>query len=73
VSFSAIKVSTLFTQLKQQYKATLIGISRESEKMQIHVNPDLSAELFSGDKIFYIAERRIKDIQWQKFAEDEHV
>lgn len=73
LSFSNIKVSTLFTELKQQYQATLIGISRASETMQIHVNPALSTELFPGDKIFYIAERRIKNIQWQKFAEEEHV
>ncbi|MFT6899652.1 MAG: voltage-gated potassium channel, partial [Paraglaciecola sp.] len=73
LSFSTVKVSTLFTQLKQQYKATLIGISRAGEKMQIHVNPDLSDTLSPGDKIFYIAERRIKNIQWHKFAEDKHV
>ncbi|MGS2721931.1 potassium channel family protein [Paraglaciecola aestuariivivens] len=65
----AITVATLFNTLKTDYRATLIGVSQSSDKLNIQVNPDLEMTVNPGDKVFYIADQRIRNLQWQKFIE----
>lgn len=56
------QVRGVFLLLKERYKATLIGISRNRADLQL--NPELDAELCSGDVLHYIAERRVKNPEW---------
>jgi len=70
---STLRVGNLFTVLKHRYQATLIGISPANQRLQIQVNPSLEQTLEPGDKIYYIADERIRDFQWQDFAEESHV
>jgi voltage-gated potassium channel len=64
-----IKVEHLFETLKRKYHATLIGMSKADERLNIQVNPDLNLMLSPGDKIFYIADERIIDLHWHDFVE----
>ena len=68
VHIPPIKVEHIFETLKRKYRATLIGMSKAEEKLNIHVNPDLDFMLSPGDKIFYIADERIIDLQWHDFV-----
>ena len=70
---SSLKIDNIFDVLKRQYQATLIGMSKHNDKLNIQVNPDLNATLSSGDKIFYIAQQRITDLDWQAFSKEQHV
>jgi voltage-gated potassium channel len=63
-----ISVKALFYQLKVQYDAIFIGIASNHDIHKIVVNPPLDAMLSAGDKVFYIAEQRINNIDWQKFS-----
>ncbi len=65
----SIKVETLFTELKRQYRATLIGIARGNEALNIVVNPDLDMMIHAQDKVFYIADERIPNLDWHRFKE----
>jgi voltage-gated potassium channel len=64
-----LKVEHIFETLKRKYRATLIGMAKAEEKLNILVNPDLNLILSSGDKIFYIADERIIDMHWHDFVE----
>jgi voltage-gated potassium channel len=64
----ALKVEHIFESLKRQYRATLIGMARAEEKLNIQVNPDLNLMLSPGDKIYYIADERIIDLHWHDFV-----
>jgi voltage-gated potassium channel len=68
-SIPALKIENIFTTLKRKYGATLIGMVKAEEKLNIQVNPDLDLMLSSGDKIFYIADERINKMQWDDFVE----
>ena len=48
-------------------------MSKANEKLNIQVNPDLNLTLSSGDKIFYIADKRITKLNWADFVEAESV
>ncbi|WP_158769118.1 potassium channel family protein [Paraglaciecola sp. L1A13] len=65
-----VEVRAAFNQLKARYNATLIGIAKSDDRLNIQVNPDLDEQLFPGDKVFYIAKGRIKQIAWQRFSEE---
>jgi voltage-gated potassium channel len=65
----AISVKNLFYQLKHKYDAIFIGVASNHDILKIVVNPPLTAQLLSGDKIFYIAENRINNIDWTKFSD----
>lgn len=69
LKLTPFKVAKIFDQLKQHYRATLIGIAKSDDRLNILVNPDLDLTLFPDDKIYYIAEKRIIDIDWQKLLE----
>lgn len=62
-----LTVDDIFQKLKTQYNAIFIGISEAANKQAIKVNPPLDQALQNGDKIFYIAENRINDIDWSSF------
>jgi voltage-gated potassium channel len=64
-----IKIENIFETLKRKYRATLIGMVKADEKLNIQVNPDLDLMLSPGDKIFYIADERIIKFQWNDFVE----
>lgn len=64
-----IKVEKIFNQLKLIYRATLIAMVKADDNLKILVNPDLDMLLYPGDKIFYIAEERIIDMNWKEFLE----
>ncbi|WP_166423980.1 potassium channel family protein [Paraglaciecola sp. 20A4] len=65
-----VDVRAAFNQLKALYNATLIGIAKSDDRLNIQVNPDLDGQLFPGDKVFYIAKERIKKIAWQRFSKE---
>lgn len=50
-------VGDLFTGLKQQHEATLIGIDFGNG---IKINPPVSDTVKAGNRIYYIAPKRIK-------------
>ncbi len=64
-----IKVELLFMALKKRYNATFIGYAQHNDFHNIAVNPSLEDELHAGDKVFYIADKRINDIEWHSFIE----
>jgi len=53
-------VDALFTSLKQDYNATLIGVLRPGDR-DIHVNPSLDESLEDVERFFYIADERITE------------
>jgi len=63
----SISAETLFFRLKSAYDAIFIGVAKGHDIHKISVNPPLTTTLQAGDKIFYIAEHRINDIDWSKF------
>jgi voltage-gated potassium channel len=65
----AISVKNLFYLLKHKYDAIFIGVAANHNIHKIVVNPPLSSELLAGDKIFYIADNRIHNIDWDKFTD----
>ena len=68
-----VKVAQLFIALKRDYRATLIGLARAQDRLKIQVNPDLNEEVFAEDKIFYIADDRIRNFDWQALAGETYV
>lgn len=60
------QVSELFLKLKQDYAATLIGISTNGYE-SIELNPSLEQEISPGTTLYYIADERINQIDWHKF------
>lgn len=68
-SIAQISVEQLFIGLKQQYNATFIGYSSLLDDKTMRVNPNFDESVSKGDKIFYIADRRINGINWNKLLE----
>jgi len=60
-----VAVRSLFTALKENFDATLIGI-RSRGSASIEVNPSLDAEVGSGCTIYYIAHERITRMDWSR-------
>ena len=63
---SEISVKKVFIGLKQHYGATLIGLAKNSDRTALVLNPDFNQNIAPGDKIYYIAPQRIKQIDWGK-------
>lgn len=59
-----IRVETLFLGLKKHYNATFIGYSAPEKVNKISVNPDFNDIVRPDNKVFYIAEQRINNIDW---------
>ncbi len=62
---NGILCETLFYQMKERYNAIFIGIACATERNNINVNPPLDTVVNAGDKIFYIADKRINNIDWK--------
>ncbi|MFT5712659.1 MAG: voltage-gated potassium channel [Glaciecola sp.] len=59
-----LSVEKLFLGLKKRYNATFIGYSSPERVNQISVNPNFDDVVKAGNKVFYIAEHRINNIDW---------
>lgn len=70
LDIAPIPVSKLFLGLKSKHDATFIGYVSPSNKNEVKLNPDFDVLVEPGDKIFYIAADRIRQIQWQDLLED---
>ncbi|NQZ30492.1 MAG: potassium channel protein [Oceanospirillaceae bacterium] len=53
----------LFHTFKHQYQSTLIGVCEKGQE-NIELNPSLDKEITPGSRLFYIAAKRIKNIDW---------
>ncbi len=60
----SLSVESVFVNLKRQHDATFIGYSRAGEGPQMVVNPELDDQLCAGDRLFYIALKRVSNIEW---------
>jgi voltage-gated potassium channel len=60
-----LTVKDIFYYLKEKYDAIFIGIASDHDIHKIVVNPELSSKLAAGDKIFYIASKRINNINFK--------
>ncbi len=60
-----VKVENVFLGLKKHYDATFIGfVSPTSIPASVELNPKMDSVLQPGDKLFYIASKRISKINW---------
>lgn len=57
-------VAPIFSVFKERYQATLIAIDH-GEGQGIELNPELNVEVSGGSKLFYIADERIPEFNWQ--------
>lgn len=64
-SMSPIKVELAFDYMKRHFHSTLIALDVGKG---IELNPDLEREIVSGAKIFYIADERIENFEWEKLS-----
>ena len=63
-----VPVSSLFVNLKRDHDAIFIGMAPNGRVKDMVVNPPLHTTLTSGDTLFYIAEKRIRAIDWAKMG-----
>ena len=61
----SLSVENIFGQLKKQYGATFIGLAKGGCRQKLELNPPLDETVESGDKIYYIAPQRIRQIAWE--------
>lgn len=57
-------VESIYSSFKKQHEAIIIAIQKKAESCK--VNPSLETVLSTDDVIYYIADERIVDINWQK-------
>lgn len=62
-------VEKIFIALKKHYDAAFIAVGSPNDIRRIQVNPPLDKPINGGDKIFYIAEKRINNIDWSLLTE----
>ena len=60
----SISIRDLFYGLKSQYDATLIGVT-DSVRNPIDLNPAFEKIVLPGNTLFYIADDRIKNFDWE--------
>ncbi|XOV81432.1 MAG: ion channel [Aestuariibacter sp.] len=65
LDFAKTTVEEIFLHLKKQYDATFIGLAKSTNLKFIELNPSLETVIEAGDKLYYIAERRILNIDWK--------
>ena len=58
-----LTVESLFPHLKKRYKATLIAVKNTSNNMVL--NPPLTMTVSNGDTLYYIASKRIHNVDWE--------
>lgn len=57
-------LESIYSSFKKQYEAIIIAVQQKDQGCK--VNPSLETQLASGDVIYYIADERIMDLDWQK-------
>ncbi|WP_205663287.1 potassium channel protein [Alteromonas facilis] len=65
---SSLSLESIFINLKRQYEAIFIGYAPRGDYRAMHVNPSLSGHLNGGDKVFYIADKRIASLDWDRLV-----
>jgi voltage-gated potassium channel len=68
-SVEQISVADIFIQIKQFHDAIFIGYAKADNKRDIIVNPSFGEQIRPGDRVFYIANTRINDMQWDAFSQ----
>ncbi len=63
-----ITVRDLYVPLKENYGATLIAVDLDSDGKP-EVNPSLEQRIKSGCKLYYIAENRLKHLDWHSITQ----
>lgn len=58
-----LTVGQVFRALKEKHDATLIGLADQQKRIEL--NPPLDKSLSAGDKLYYIAVNRIRQIDWE--------
>ena len=67
--FSKVQYIDLLVRLKQEHNATLIGMAQSHEShAEVRENPDPNFEVCGGMSLYYIAPRRITEIDWSAIA-----
>ncbi|WP_315980981.1 hypothetical protein [Aliamphritea spongicola] len=61
-----VTVRDLFLKLKEEYAATLIGVSSQGYDA-IELNPALDQSVAPGSTLYYIADERINQLNWDTF------
>jgi len=59
----ATSFESIFMDMKRNFKATVIGISKKGDH-NITINPDLDSIVHPGSVLYYIAGKRIKQSSW---------
>ncbi|NVK54047.1 MAG: two pore domain potassium channel family protein [Alteromonadaceae bacterium] len=59
----------LFMGFKRHYDATIIGCALAKKQRSIKLNPSLDTVIAPGDKLYYIAKKRINDLNWSSLTE----
>lgn len=67
-NLEAVAVADLYGPLKAVYQATLLGIQPPGEE-KIQLNPGLGSRLEPGSRIFYMAETRIRNLDWSQLRQ----
>lgn len=69
-NISGLQVGTIFIKLKELYNATFIGLVPADDQHAVRLNPDFSHTLSPGDKVFYIAPSRLKNLDWKALTQE---
>ncbi|WP_051275642.1 potassium channel family protein [Aestuariibacter salexigens] len=64
LTVNARSVEQVFNSLKKHYDATFIGFAPGTNATAIKVNPPMDEVISPGDKLFYISDHRINDLNW---------
>lgn len=65
-----VPLDALFINFKRHYDAIFIGFAPQGDYRNMRVNPSLSESIKGGDKLFYIADQRINDVDWSRLTSD---
>ncbi|MDC8830366.1 potassium channel family protein [Alteromonas gilva] len=68
-SLQPMSYQQLFMGFKRHYDATIIGCALASNQRSIKLNPSLDTVIAPEDKLYYIARKRINDVNWSSFTE----
>lgn len=62
---TGLPFEVVFTNMKKHYDAILIGYAPKGKYQNLVLNPANAEQLNGTDRIFYIAQRRLNNIDWQ--------
>lgn len=65
----SLPVANVFINLKKHYDAIFIGFAPKGIYQNLILNPSSNTEIAPGDKVFYIADRRLNSIDWRMLGE----